>query len=328
MAGVESLQDRVARSFAGSFHLHPSRVDIRPIPAGFTGTSKFTVDSSLGSSFLKVADTETGGYDAKLLRYEANIYEVLHSLGLTRAIFPDFRRLINRNRQGLRILVLENLSSFSWGDPWDYQAVNQLDQSLDRLHSVFLDEQTRDRIIQISHSVQKPTPPPQTEEEKQKRNEGFLQSWTGDGFKTAEGEVYFSTDSDDLPQQILAEADDIDPNARKALIMHDLNPSNIGISKEGVYFVDPVFARIGDPNWDRTKAGIHILAHVNSPTDPAFRKYVVDRFLTNSNMLARLIKYFVSTAAIPQTQASPEFLKLHQRAALAALRVFTQAQIT
>lgn len=334
MSSDGGLKRKILTIFTSSSGLDPKTFSIKELQEGFTNTSKFIVipkkaEKSQGF-FLKVADEKTHVVDAFLIEVEAKIYSMLKKWELTETIFPAYKGLIIN--EGLRILVLDYLSNVSWGGPWNENTIGYLYEALDKLHFTKLSQKDKDDLTALaeeirSHLGQK-SKKDSSGKAKEEKIRAFLDTWDSEtsGFKNNKGVIYFRA-SRNLPRDILEVAERKDPNPPEQLIMHDLNYANIGFSHKQAYFVDPVFARVGDPIFDRVVAGINILQQLGGLVDPKLKRIVIDKFIKNKPILALLAAYYVTIAGKDFKETKKPQLKwqkFHQECAVAALNVFVE----
>jgi len=234
----------------------------------------------------------------------------------------------------LRILLLDYLNDVSWGGPWNFETVGMLDSALKRLHSTNLNDEQKKEITRLADGVrrkldQKTSKDIESEEDKEKKREEFLKSWSVDdsGFVNARGEVYFQGIGN-LAEDILESAL-LEPEIKpEQLIMHDMNFANIGFSKEKVFLVDPVFVGLGSEYFDRTVAGVNILLGLGSGVKNDVYGLVMDRFITNKVALSKLIKYYVNSSFKRLDKSQDAWQKFHQDCAEVALKVFVKLSST
>lgn len=299
-------------------------VAVSEIKGGFTGASKFKADNF----FLKVADTTTRALDAFLVESEANIYSLFKRLKLTGLIFPEYVGLVDR--KGLKVLIVEFLSQVTWGGPWNYQTIEFLDKSLEKLHSTKMSDSEISELTELSDAVRKSLGQKTKKEsieskDQEEKNKPFFEAWDSkeSGFRNAAGEIYFMGVSD-FPKIIVDESLNDLSGANECLIMHDLNFANIGFNEHQAYFVDPLFATVGNPIADRTVVGVNILQQLGQSVEPQLRKFVIDRFLNDRVALSRLTKYYVIASAMKLDKKQSGWQKFHQECAAVSLSILKE----
>lgn len=316
------LKNRIVSAFCASRNDDYNKVFINEVKGGFTGAFKFVLDVDGEKLFLKVADNKTQKTDVFLIHAEAEIYSLLKQWELCGDLFPLYKGLINK--KGLNILVLDYLN-LNWGGPWNMKNIKLLDKALKRLHKTSLTEEEKKGVTDIAVSVKKHLGQiPKKDISDEEKNKPFVEAWNlkRKGFESSDGNIYFKG-KEILLQKIIEESENKTENPPQKLIMHDMNFANIGFSETQAYFVDPVFARIGDPLHDRTVVGINILQRIGRNITLKTRRLVVDNFLRSKPILAGMIKYHTTTAKESKETSDSDWQKYHQSCAIAALDTFT-----
>jgi len=311
---MKNISNRVKCFFSKYKKIKLSEISIKYYKGGFTDASKFIIDDC----FLKVADVATHPVDAYLIESEAKVYSILHRLGLTGVIFPDFKGYINHD--GIKVLIIDYLSQVTWGGPWNTKTIKFLDSAINKLHSTNLTDFDNKQIIALADSIQN-----HFIQKVQCENERFLNTWDNQklGFKNFKNAIYFKGNKN-LPKQIIQKATQTNPNVCKKLIMQDLNFANIGFSDNQAFFVDPVYITLGDPNFDKTVIGVNILQQTGDTINPKLRKLVIKKFFVSKPILANLIKYYTIVSAMHLSSNESNWQKFHQECAVVALTVFNK----
>ncbi len=320
------LKNKVLGIMSRVLKINEDGVKISVIGGGFTGASKYLLETEGKRLFLKVADSRNSSVDASLVAYEAEIYQFLEKVGLTEILFPRYEKLIDED--GVKILIIDYLSDVTWGGPWNIETIEKLDVALEKLHSKKVSDIDLDEIEKISGEVltllgQELHPKKLNKEEMSKKNKPFFDAWDKKkcGFTNSDGEVYFAGNrnfAEVIVEETMKDFDEED----KVLTMHDLNFANICFSEKQAYFVDPLFLRMGYADRDRAVVGVNILQQLGKSANQELRKMVIDKYITNKMVLASLIKYYVTTTARKMDSGSKSFQKFHQECAEVALELF------
>ena len=321
-----ALEDKIVRLMAKTLKKESSNLKITAIAGGFTGASKYLLDGAKKKLFLKVADSKTHDVDAQLVEFEAKIYRLLANLGLTERLFPNYENFVDED--GVKILVIDYLGDVSWSAPWNEASIKKLDVALKKLHSTRVSATNFAEIEKISGEVlsvlgQELHPKKISDEEIVKKNKPFFDAWSLEkgGFVNSIGELYFAS-SNSLADEIFEEAQKGLGEKKKVLIMHDLNFANICFSKKQAYFVDPLFLRMGYADSDRTLIGMNILEQAGISINQGFRSMIINKYITNKIVLAKLIKYYVTATAEKLNKSQESWQKFHQNCAVTALKLF------
>lgn len=318
-----NIEQKVVECISRHLKLHSKELKISEVGGGYTGASKYVVDTGSEKLFLKVANK---GLDLALVEGESKIYLFLSRVNLTGVLFPKYRCLIKED--SLAILVMEYLENVTWGGPWNVDTINKLDNALFKLHGKKISDDELKEIESISCNILKDLgqelhPKKLSKEEMEQKNKPFFDAWIsdGEGFVDSEGKVYFSCNRE-LVKEIVNETLKDVGEANKVLVMHDLNFANICFSGSQAYFVDPLYLKMGYADRDRMVVGINILQQLGNAVGQNVKRIVIDRYITNKMALASLIKYYVTTTAKQMGPNSGDFQKFHKECAIVALALF------
>ena len=286
------LLSSVKRLIIPSLQVNPDDIIVEKFLGGFTGTSKFIATTKYKEGtkkyFLKVVDPLASPADAALLAVEAGMYRILKNAGLAGIIFPTFEKYIHAGI--VKILILEYLNNVRWGYPLNTQTIEYLEQSLNKLHSTNLSELERKKIMNLSDVVRKNLSKRTNQIDE---NTLFINTWSNSYKSFIFEQKLNGINCSQLAQAIIKSSRQFNPYMLKNLTLQDLNYTNIGFSINQAYFIDPVYATLGDPRLDKTIAGINILQQLGKEHNPQLKKLVLHKFITNRAVLASLIKSYV-----------------------------------
>lgn len=260
--------------------------------------------------------------DAYLIESEASIYKFLGGLQLCGTLFPLSDGLIQND--DLTALVLDNINA-TWGGPWSKENIVLLDAAIEKLHNTPLKSEDKDRIEEIARNVRKiigDKPKDDSEEAKQKKRDLFWETWSESlgGFVDSQNIVYFEADAG-IAGRILELAEN-NVEVTQKLTMQDMNFSNIGFLSDKVFFVDPVYMKLGDPEFDRTVAGVNILLQLNNRVSTELSDLILYKFFRSKEMLAKLIVYYTFSSHKKLDKSQKVWQKFHQECAVVALKIF------
>lgn len=316
-------EKKVIECVAKHLNLNLSRCKLSEVGGGYTGASKYVLDSGTEKLFLKIASS---GLDLALVEGESKVYEFLTKINLTGILFPKYRCLIKE--KGFVVLVIEYFENVTWGGPWTIDNIEKLDGGLSKLHDKKITEVEFNEIEKISGDIlglldQELHPRKLSKDEIEQKNKPFFDAWKSEegGFVDWKGEVYFPCDRSTtkaIVDETLKDIGEVD----KVLVMHDLNFANICFSESQAHFVDPLYLKMGYADRDRVVVGINILQQLGDTVDKKIKSVVVERYITNKMALASLIKYYVTTTVKQMGANSEGFQKFHKECAVVALSLF------
>lgn len=308
---------RVARHLGWA----PGKTDLRSIEGGFTGAKKYLLTNLATTSrvFLKVLPTDADPVELEILHYEAKMYDLLDDIGLVGKIYPKYYGQVSTPSDF--ILILDELSSATWGGPWPTRNIHLAAETLRELHATKLSDDQRRSLDKLwkeilgfvlanaSGAINKADEP---------RLLAKVWQPTGATFVNSRSDEYYRAtfaDLGDFVQAMAARFNEIGND----LLATDLNFGNIAFTPSRMWLVDPVYVKFGRAALDRTALGISILREIGESSDEANLDYVYETFLDDMNALCFITRYWVSCSGLDFASNSSSWMDFQQSCAVTAL---------
>lgn len=325
------MNNETLHEISNTLRLDEGSLRVNPFEGGFTEAAKYVIDVADEDAaptrvFAKVIDNTESTTEGSVLATEAKMYEILTGLGLTGEFFPQFMGYVESSSE--RALLINYLSDVTWGGPWNRENIAKLSRSISAVHNATLTEGDIENICQIAKQLRIVLERgSETNFDSDEGNRLFSTAWqpVDRSFVNSKGVRYFTVKSTTSVDKLLEADASFDEKHPANLILRDLNPGNLAIAKDRVYFVDPVYLAIGNPSFDLVVLGVNILDEQQTGViDMELQQFVKDTFFQDKAALAHLIKYWVACTSLPPKDSQASWMNFQQSCAVTALRVWDE----
>ncbi|MGC1177145.1 MAG: hypothetical protein WA843_03685 [Candidatus Saccharimonadales bacterium] len=302
-------------------------VRFEPLSGGFTQAEKYVVTCQTPEGpkqlFAKVVDAQNQ-LESRVLDAEATHYQSLAQLRLTGRYFPGFHTYVRTEQT--RALLIDYLPETTWGGPWTLENTQKLFDSISAIHAVDVPEGQKKRIRYTADSLMnylyKESPNTLNDDDYARL---FEHAWSSgkSHVVNSRGQQYFNGNAE-LYEEIKDCSARYDKRAGERIQIRDVNFNNIGVTADGVVFVDPAYLDIGNPASDMVGLGLNVL--LVTPDDEehlAVRQFVKDKFIADNKFaLARTIQSLLAVGTLEYGEVENPWMDYHQQMAETALRAW------
>lgn len=297
------MEQESLHAIAAERQIRTGSLRATPIEEGFTGATKYLIETESGTEprilFCKLVETNNTK-DAATIQAEVVAYEILTELHLTGVYFPVYRGNVRTSSE--HALLIDYLPNVSWGGPWNRDNIEKLHRSIVAGHNTQMSSQAAADIIQTSSTLNETLQNESAASFDGKEKDAlFREAWNMEkSLVNSRGMKYFSAAPGSIDALLKAEAD-FDKDSPSRLILRDINFGNIAIGHDRVYFVDPVYIGLGNPNRDLIVLGVNITRTFSSENqdNTELQKRVQQLFFKDKAALAFLTKYWVACTSLP-----------------------------